>query len=145
MFPYKGKKHTNAGGHQIMNNVTSLDNIRRKRDTNRKISKLEQDVAQAIVNPRYLQDDIVSEHTRLLDELDALADEMLTRKLNLIHAKEAAMRAWELEEAQMVAEMESAAYRALRAGVPEEAIYDLDHEPLSDALNSAIRKVQATA
>lgn len=128
-----------------MPNVTSLDNIRQRRNIQRNIDELKRDVSCATVNPLYLSEPKVSEHTVLLEELDALADSLLIRKLALIHRKEATMRAWAAEEEAMASEMESAVYSAFCSGVPEEAIYDLDSEPLAEALNRAIRKVEATA
>jgi hypothetical protein len=129
-----------------MTNVVSITTARKRRSTSYKeINDVQTEVQQAILGQRSLSDINVAEHSVILNDLDALADDMLIRKLALIHRQEADRRSWTLEEETMAAEMESAVYLAFRAGVPEEAIYDLDHTPLSDALNRAITKVGATA
>lgn len=128
-----------------MTNVVPIGSNKRTRRTNTNVSELQHDISCAIIDPKYLTEPKVAEHSRMLEDLDSLADDMLIRKLALIHRQEADRRAWTVEEEAMAAEMEAAAYLAFRAGVPEEAIYDLDHEPLSKALSSAIRKVEDIA
>lgn len=86
-------------------------------------------------------DSEMEEQSRLLHALDELSSDMLVRKLQLAHRREADIRSWTAEEEKIAAEMEAAVYLAYRRGVPEEAIYDLDDEALSDALQSAMRKV----
>jgi len=129
-----------------MTNVVSINTARKRRSTSyNQIKEVQSEVQQAILGQCSLSDANVAEHSIILNDLDSLADDMLIRKLALIHRQEADRRSWTLEEENMAAEMEAAAYLAFRAGVPEEAIYDLDHTPLSDALNRAIQKVAATA
>jgi hypothetical protein len=129
----------------MTSNVVSISTGRTRRTATRNIKDVQTEVQQAILGQSSLSDTNVAEHSVILNDLDALADDMLIRKLALIHRQEADRRSWTLEEETMAAEMESAVYLAFRAGVPEEAIYDLDHTPLSDALNRAIAKVAATA
>ena len=125
-----------------MGNVVSMTEGRTRRTTNRNIRNLQTEVAQSIMGQGSLSDANVAEHGRILEDLDQLADDMLIRKLALIHRQEADRRSWTLQEEEMAAEMEAAVYLAFRGGVPEEAIYELEHTPLSDALNEAIRKVE---
>lgn len=125
-----------------MNNVVDIASARRKRYISANVEDVRNDVKNALTSVELTEgEDAI--HSVMLTDLDALADDMLIRKLALIHAKEAAARGWNAQESEMVAEMEAAAYLAYRAGVPEEAIYDLNSEALSDALSSAILKAQA--
>lgn len=82
---------------------------------------------------------------RMLEELDALAAEHMVKHLELAHKREAFERQMDAERAELDREIEHAAYFAFMAGVPEEAIYSLNDERLSDALNNAIATVQAQA
>lgn len=123
-----------------MNNVTDISTARRKRYITNNVEEVRAEV-KTILTSSELQDGDVAIHSVMLKDLDALADDMLVRKLALIHRKEADRRQWSAEEEAMAAEMEAAVYLAYRAGVPEEAIYELNDESLSEALGSAIRKV----
>lgn len=125
-----------------MNSVTDISTARRKRFISNNVEEVRAEV-QSILTTAELADGDVAVHSVMLADLDALTDDMLVRKLALIHKKEAARRQWTAEEEEMAAEMEAAAYLAFRAGVPEEAIYDLNDDALSDALGNAIRKVQS--
>lgn len=128
-----------------MNNVTSISTMRRRRTTSRNIQSLQNDVKNAILNPDALDSGTVASHSVMLNDLSELAADVFVRKLAIVHEKEAARRNWTAREEELAAELEAAAYLAFRSGVPEEAIYELDCSPLSDALNAAIRKVQETA
>lgn len=104
------------------------------------IEELQQDV-KAELQARNNTDGPDAGHSIILQDLHALADDMMVRRLALLHQQEADRRKWEAQEEEMAAELEAAAFLAFRSGVPEEAIYDIDFTPLSDALSSAIRKV----
>lgn len=123
-------------------NVTDINTARRKRYISNNVEEVREEVKNILTGAELADGDVAIQSVMLKD-LDALADDMLVRKLALIHAKEAAIRNWTAEEAAIAAELEAAAYLAFRAGVPEEAIYELNSEPLSEALSSAIRKVQS--
>jgi len=126
-----------------MNNVVDFSAARRKKYISHNVEEVREAVKNAI-NPAELDSDgEEAVQAVMLKDLDALADDMLIRRLALVHAKESAHRGWSVQEAEMAAELEAAAYLTFRAGVPEEAIYDLNDEHLSDALTSAIRKVQS--
>ena len=124
-----------------MNNVVDISTARRKRYISNNVEEVRAEVMAILTNKELADGGETAIHSQIVTDLDALSDDMLIRKLALIHAKEAAFRHWTIQESDMVAEMETAVYLAFRAGVPEEAIYDLDDESLSNALNSAIRKV----
>lgn len=124
-----------------MTNVVDISTARRKRYITANVEEVRTDVISALTSAELAEGGDDAIHSVILKDLDALADDMLIRKLALIHAKETAARNWNVQEAEMAAEMEAAAYLAYRAGVPEEAIYELNYEGLSDALSSAILKV----
>lgn len=105
------------------------------------VGELFQEVKAILTAPRGSEDADLERQSHMLKELDELSSDMLVRKLALVHARQAAERAWTAEEEAIAAELEAAAYLAYRHGVPEEAIYDLNDESLSEALNSAMRKV----
>lgn len=125
-----------------MTNVVDFSAARRKKYIQGNVDEVRAAVRAELTHTEQADGELAIQSTMLKD-LDALADDMLIRKLALIHAKEAAFRGWSAQESEMAAEMEAAAYLAYRAGVPEESIYDLNYEALSDALGSAIRKVQS--
>jgi hypothetical protein len=123
-----------------MNNIVDINSRRRRSYQTASIDQLQQDV-KAELQAQNNADGPDAAHSIILEDLHALADDMLIRRLALIHQQEADRRSWATQEEEMAAELEAAAFLAFRSGVPEEAIYDIDFTPLSDALTSAIRKV----
>lgn len=125
-----------------MNNVINVNFQRRKSYQSASIEELQRDVAE-ILTSRNNTDGEDAAHSLMIEDLHSLTDDHMLKKLKIIHEREAAERSWTVQEAEIAAEMEAAAFLAYRAGVPEEAIYDIDYTPLSDALNRAIAKVQS--
>lgn len=128
-----------------MTNVVNLDSKRNSATKKLSHDELERQMHSVLFGPDADNDAESARHSNILDDLAALSSDQLVRKLQLIHRKEAARREWTAEEDAMAAEIEVAVYMAYTAGVPEEAIYDLDDKYLSDALSSAINKVQDQA
>lgn len=126
-----------------MNNVTDISTARRKSYKTASIDSIKQEVKSTLSFEERVMNDEAASHSIILKDLDALAEDMLVRRLSLIHTKEAAARGWAIQEADMAAELEAAAFLAVQTGVPEEAIHELNYEPLSDALSSAQLKVQS--
>jgi hypothetical protein len=121
-------------------NVVDINSRRRGSYQTASIDQLQQDV-KAELQAQNNADGPDAAHSIIVQDLHALADDMMIRKLALVHQQEADRRSWATQEQEMAAELEAAAFLAFRSGVPEEAIYDIDYTPLSDALTSAIRKV----
>ena len=122
-----------------MSNVVSI-NSRRVKGEPRTATEMFQEVKDILTKEPSTEPPAETQ-SRLLGELDDLSSDILLRKLQLIHRKQAEYRKWTAEEEEMAAELEAAAYLAYRHGVPEEAIYDLNDEALSSALQSAMTKV----
>lgn len=118
--------------------VVDINSRRRGSYRTASIDQLQQDVQQELAATGGAGAD--AGHSIIVQDLHSLADDMMIRKLALVHQKEADQRRWAEQEAEMAAELEAAAFLAFRSGVPEEAIYDIDYAPLSDALGSAIQK-----
>lgn len=127
-----------------MNNVVDINSKRRRSYATASIEQIQQEVQNVLTGTANGPDAEVAGHALMVDDLHSLADDAMLRKLKIIHDREATARNWTAQEADIAAELEAAAFLAYRAGVPEEAIYDIDYSPLSDALNRAISKV-ATA
>lgn len=77
----------------------------------------------------------------ILESLEEASAEFRTKTLALRHEKERAAREFARQEAEFDTQLEAAAYTAFMNGVPQEDIYALDDERLSDALSFAIQKV----
>jgi hypothetical protein len=122
-----------------MSNVVSI-NSRRVKGEPRTATEMFQEVKDILTKEPSTEPPAETQ-SRLLGELDDLSSDILLRKLQLIHRKQAEYRKWTAQEEEMAAELEAAAYLAYRHGVPEEAIYDLNDEALSNALQSAMTKV----
>lgn len=120
-------------------NVVDFNSRRRRTYQSASVEALQQEVKDTLL-ARNNTDGKDAEHSLILEDLHSLADDVLVRTLALVHAKEAARREWATVEEEIAAELEAAAFLAFRSGVPEEAIYDIDFTPLSDALSSAIQK-----
>jgi hypothetical protein len=120
--------------------VVDINSRRRGSYQTASVEQLQQDV-KAELQAQNNTDGPDAGHSIIVQDLHALADDMMIRRLALIHKQEADRRSWATQEEEMAAELEAAAFLAFRSGVPEEAIYDIDFTPLSDALSSAIRKV----
>lgn len=122
-------------------NVVDISTARSKRYISNNVEEVRAEVTSILTGAELAEGDVAIQSVMLKD-LDALVDDMQVRKLALIHRQEADRRQWAAQEQEMAAELEAAAYLAFSAGVPEDAIYELNSEPLSEALGSAIRKVQ---
>jgi hypothetical protein len=83
-------------------------------------------------------------HTMMLEELEGVSTEYLVKLHALAQKREKFERQIAAEEAELKAELEHAAYFAFMAGVPEEAIAEID-DRTAEALSSAMMKVQAHA
>jgi len=78
----------------------------------------------------------------IIESLEEAGDEWRTTILALAHEQEKAQRTLRARIADADAELEAAVYTAFMNGVPEDTIYDINDERLSDALQSAMNKVQ---
>lgn len=77
----------------------------------------------------------------IIESLEEAAAEYRTKLLEVSHARERAEREFARQESELAEELEAVAYTAFMNGVPQEDIYALDDERLSDALSFAIQKV----
>ena len=125
-----------------MSNVVQI-NRRQSRAERQEASVGEvlREVKAILTGPTPSEDVDLERQSHLLKELDELSSDMLVRRLALVHKRQAAEREWTAEEESIAAELEAAVYLAYRHGVPEEAIYELNDESVSDALASAMAKV----
>lgn len=129
-----------------MSTVTSLSEYRTNKGARIiHIGTLSQGLRRDLSKPEVRNAPQPTGEDRMLEELEALSSEHMVKRLELAHKREAFERQMSAELAELQQEMEHAAYFAFMAGVPEEAIYGLDDENLSDALNNAIATVQAQA
>lgn len=97
-----------------------------------------------LAKPEVLNAQHYTDHKRMLEELDALSSEHLVKLLELAHRRAKSARDFAAEEQELKAELEHAAYFAFMAGVPQEAIAEID-DRTADALSRAILRVEAQA
>jgi hypothetical protein len=83
-------------------------------------------------------------HAMMLEELEGVSTEYLVKLHALAQKREKFERQIAAEEAELKAELEHAAYFAYMAGVPEDAIAEID-DRTAEALSAAMLKVQAHA
>jgi hypothetical protein len=125
----------------VTTNVVSIETRRAQTRRRPSLTAIKDELTDFLTQPISQDESQDAHHSEILRELDELSSDMLVRKLQIIHRKEAAIRGWTLEEQQIAAEIEAACYLAYRHGVPEEAIYDLNDEALSEGLQSAMNKL----
>jgi hypothetical protein len=83
-------------------------------------------------------------HAMMLEELELVSTDYLVKLHGLTQKREKFERELAAEEAELKAELEHAAYFAFMAGVPEDAIAEID-DRTAEALSAAMLKVQAHA
>jgi hypothetical protein len=129
-----------------VNSVTSIAKYKASRSArNISVSALAQELRKELAKAETANApaDLPS-HTMMLEELEGVSTEYLVKLHALAQKREKFERQIAAEEAELKAELEHAAYFAFMAGVPEEAIYEID-ERTADALGAAMKKVQAHA
>lgn len=126
-----------------MNNVTSITKNRARRATQISVGDLERELRTDLTKPEVLN--AVQQSPQLLiEEVEAVASEHCVRRLEMRHRREQFERDMIVEEAELDAELEHAAYFAFMAGADETDIYNLDTRT-AEALTNAIAKAQAQA
>lgn len=123
-------------------NVVSITKNAGRKFTQIKLGGLAEELKAELKKPEVCRAQHPSGEERMLEELNALSSEHMVKRLELAHKREAFERALAAEQAALDNELEHAAYFAFMAGVPEDAIYDINDERLSNALTEAISKVQ---
>lgn len=124
--------------------VTPISKNSGRRVTQIRVGGLADELRTDLGKPEVLNAQHYTDNKRMLEELDALSTEHLVKLLELAHRRAKAERDFAAEEQELKAELEHAAYFAFMAGVPEEAIAEID-DRTAEALSKAIITVQAQA
>jgi hypothetical protein len=129
-----------------VNRVTSISEFKQNRTArNISVSVLAQKLRKELAKAETLNAPAdLPGHTMMLEELEGISTEYLVKLHALAQKREKFERQIAAEEAELKAELEHAAYFAFMAGVPEDAIAEID-DRTAEALSAAMMKVEAHA
>jgi hypothetical protein len=126
-----------------VNSVTNISQFKQARNArNISVSVLAQELRKELAQAQTTNAPAdLPGHDMMLEELEGVSTEHLVKLHMLALKRERFEREMAAEEAELKAELEHAAYFAYMAGVPEEAIAEID-DRTADALSNAQMKVQ---